>query len=419
MASTELKAVITAEDRATPTLKKFGASVASVASGVALGTLAVSGLKAGFGFLTGVIEDSIESFSASEQSVSQLTAVLESTHGAAGLFIEDLTDQATALQGLTTYSDEAVQGAESLLLTFTNVKGAVFQESIPLILDMSTALGQDLKSSAIQLGKALNDPIDGITALRRVGVNFTESQKEQIEVLVKHGKTMEAQRLILAELSTEFGGSALAAGKTFSGQMTILSNSIDDMREKIGGAIVKGITPFVEKIAAFVNSEEGQHFADQITESVTKFFTYIEENQDGILGFFTSLGKVINAVWTVVKWVADEFSAFAGAIANVIAKLQVFVSDVGQNGLFTGLKDLFTFRAEGGPVNSGKPYIVGEKGPELFVPSSSGNIVSNDKMGGGGVTINFNGGVSLASDMDVASLGEMLARQIQLTRMGA
>jgi phage-related minor tail protein len=49
-------------------------------------------------------------------------------------------------------------------------------------------------------------------------------------------------------------------------------------------------------------------------------------------------------------------------------------------------------RAAGGPVSAGKPYMVGEKGPELFVPGSSGGIVPNHKMGGGGgvnVTVNI------------------------------
>ena len=61
-------------------------------------------------------------------------------------------------------------------------------------------------------------------------------------------------------------------------------------------------------------------------------------------------------------------------------------------------------RAMGGPVSSGSPYVVGEKGPELFVPHASGTIVPNNKMGssgnggGGGVTVNYNiaAGVSRA-----------------------
>jgi len=66
------------------------------------------------------------------------------------------------------------------------------------------------------------------------------------------------------------------------------------------------------------------------------------------------------------------------------------------------------FRAEGGPVSAGSPYVVGEKGPELFVPSSSGSIVPNGAMGSsgggsGGVTVNYNiaAGVSRAELMPI------------------
>ena len=75
---------------------------------------------------------------------------------------------------------------------------------------MSVALGTSLKSAAIQVGKALQDPENGITALRRVGVNFTKEQKERIQGWVEEGKQLKAQKFILKELRTEFAGSAEA-----------------------------------------------------------------------------------------------------------------------------------------------------------------------------------------------------------------
>jgi len=99
---------------------------------------------------------------------------------------------ADSLQRVTTFDDEAITGAQSLLLTFTKIGRDVFPEATRTVLDMSQALGQDLKSSSIQLGKALNDPITGITSLTRVGVTFTAEQKKLIESLVKTGQVAEA-----------------------------------------------------------------------------------------------------------------------------------------------------------------------------------------------------------------------------------
>jgi len=74
--------------------------------------------------------------------------------------------------------------------------------------------------------------------LQRVGVSFTDTQKDQIKAMVEAGDTMGAQKLILAELSKEFGGSAQAAAETYDGRMAQLHNSIGDLKETIGSAFI-------------------------------------------------------------------------------------------------------------------------------------------------------------------------------------
>ena len=75
--------------------------------------------------------------------------------------------------------------SSALLLTFTQISGGTFDKAQMAILDMATAMATasgmevDLKDTTIKVGKALNDPIQGMTALKKAGVMFTESQKEQ------------------------------------------------------------------------------------------------------------------------------------------------------------------------------------------------------------------------------------------------
>lgn len=192
------------------------------------------------GAIVGALGMAVSSAAESEQAMAQLDAVLQSTGGAAGLTRDELTNLADALQKVTTYDDEAIIGAEALMLTFTKVGKEVFPEAIATVLDMSTALGQDLQSSTIQLGKALNDPIAGITALSRVGVSFTETQKETIKAMVETGDVLGAQKLILAELAVEFGGSATAAADTLNGSIEQLGNSFGNLMEAIGAALFGG-----------------------------------------------------------------------------------------------------------------------------------------------------------------------------------
>ncbi|AQZ95564.1 phage tail length tape measure family protein [Halopseudomonas phragmitis] len=193
--------------------------------GSALGKIAAA--VAGGALYKAVISATIEQ----ERVTAQLEQRLRSTEHAAGLTRDELLDMAGAMQQVTTYGDEAVIPAQSLLLTFTKIGREVFPRALEVVLDMSVAMGQDLKSSAIQLGKALNDPVQGIASLSRVGVQFTDSQKSMIQQMVETGRIADAQRIILAELETQMGGSARAARDTFGGSIAALKNAFGDLLE--------------------------------------------------------------------------------------------------------------------------------------------------------------------------------------------
>jgi hypothetical protein len=209
--------------------------------GIALGATAALGAI----FVAGIKEASDM-----QTSVTQLNAVLDSTKGVAGVTADSALQIAASLQKVTRFSDDAVLSGENMLLTFTKIGKDVFPDATQTMLDMSQALGQDVKSSAMQLGKALNDPIEGVSALRRVGVTFSNDQERVIKQLVRTGKTAEAQKLILKELNTEFGGSAKAAGQTFAGQLDILKNKFGEIAEGIGNVFLPAITGIVSGISS-------------------------------------------------------------------------------------------------------------------------------------------------------------------------
>ena len=211
--------------------------------------LALAGGAAALGIAKGAVDAAAES-----QKVSaQTEAVIKSTGGAAGVSVEQIGDLASKLQKLSGVEDEAIQTGQNMLLTFTNIKaeGGVFDQATRTALDMSVAMGTDAKSSAMQLGKALNDPIKGIGALSRVGVTFTDQQKEQIKALVASGDTMGAQKIILAELNKEFGGSAKAAGDAMT-PVERLKLQFGDMQEKLGTALIPALTKLGEVISSVV-----------------------------------------------------------------------------------------------------------------------------------------------------------------------
>lgn len=209
---------------------------------------------------------------AQQKAVAQLEATLKSTGGAAGRTSEQLQAQASALQKVTTYGDEAIISMQSVLGTFTEIKGTNFDAATVSILDLATKMGTDLRSAAIQVGKALNDPKLGISALSKAGIQFTDDQKATIKALVDTGRTAEAQTIILKELERQFGGSARAARNTLGGALDALGNAFGDLFElsKDGTSeTVSAINELTELLADPKTIEAAQSLGGALASSLT------------------------------------------------------------------------------------------------------------------------------------------------------
>lgn len=204
-----------------------------------------------------------------ERAFRQLDAVMKSTGNAAGLAREEYISLAKAFQQTTRYGDETVLAAENILATFTQIRGNNFKQAIGVVLDMSTALGTDLKQSAIQVGKAINDPAYGMTLLTRVGVTFTDKQKKVIKALNDTGHVAEAQKVILDELTREFGGSAAAATDTFGGALDQLKNAFGDLLEGDGKGL-NDATQSMRELTKVLQDPATVQGAQQITNALFK-----------------------------------------------------------------------------------------------------------------------------------------------------
>ncbi|MGX7681340.1 hypothetical protein ACSMXN_20830 [Jatrophihabitans sp. DSM 45814] len=214
----------------------MGAAVKTAVAGAA-GAVAAAGI---FNFA----KDSVEGYQDHLKVLALTAQVVKTTGGAAKLTTQQLSDLSDQVEKNTGVDGDLVLGAENLLLTFTNVRNEVgkgndiFTQATGIVTDMSVALGTDAKGSAIQLGKALNDPITGVTALQKVGVSFTASQKDQIKTLVDTGNVLGAQKVILGELSKEFGGAA-AAAETPSQRLEVAYHGLQD---QVGQQLIPVLT---------------------------------------------------------------------------------------------------------------------------------------------------------------------------------
>ena len=245
--------------------------------GAAATNAALGGLKA----FAGAVMEGISDAREAAKINAQTGAVLKSTGNAAGTSAQHVQDYAAALSaaaGKSLFGDSQIQESTNLLLTFTNIKGTVLDAATAISVDMAQALGGAPKDSAIQLGKALNDPIKGVTALTRVGVTFSQEQKDMIQALVDTGDVAGAQKIILAELSKEFGGSAEAAAKA-DGGWAQFNDRLGEAKETVGAALL----PILGQLAGFLN--------DTIAPAIEAFAGMLTESMPGAI-------DTLSGVWT-------------------------------------------------------------------------------------------------------------------------
>jgi len=388
------------------TADKSSSSLGSTLGGLGK-TAALAGGAAGLGALVFGLKASIDSAMEHQKAMAQTEAVVKSTGGAANVTAEDIAGMADKIEKMSGVDDLAVQSGENMLLTFTNVRNEVgkgndvFNQATSILADMSVALGTDMSKQAIQLGKALNDPIKGVSALARVGVTFTAQQKEQIKTMVESGNTMGAQKLILKELGKEFGGSAKAAGETFGGKLAILKARLDDVAQAIGEKILPYLTKLVDwitknwpEIAATV--QQGFRIISEVFDKIKPILdTFVRQIKgiveivqglmrgdwskvwDGIVdvvgGAFdrikiqlqqmvTALGflaeKIGSAIWdgikkglgaldkliqdNVVTPITSALSGFASSVASIASKVGSAISSAIASGIKTGATAVVT-----------------------------------------------------------------------------
>jgi phage-related minor tail protein len=169
-----------------------------------------------------------------EKAMSSLSAVLASTGGVAGMSFDALKQLGAGLAANTLFDPAQVIQAEAVLLTFKEIGQNAFPTAMRAAADMATVMDQDLKTTIVQVGKALNDPIKGVTALRKVGVQLTESQIAQIKGFMDVNDVASAQSVILKELQSEFGGAARAAANTATGMYLNMKKAADEAKESWG-----------------------------------------------------------------------------------------------------------------------------------------------------------------------------------------
>ena len=360
MPNRDLKVTLVGDDQtggafrsASGNAEGFGSKIGAVGKGMALafGGAVVGGVV---GLGAALVQGAKDA--ASYQKVTdQVAQTIKSTGGAAGVSVSGLKDYAGQLESMSGVDEEAILSGQNVLLTFTNIQNKVgagndiFNQASLAASNMSATLGTDLVSANTMLGKALNDPIKGITALSRAGVTFTAAQKEQITALTKSGDVMGAQKIILGELNKEFGGAAEAAGKGLTGSLARAKDAFDDMFRNLATALLPKLADLAQMFATKVVPTM-INIANVVIPAVVRAFHTVVDVVSSAVAWFKQhqttieivaavigglllphlirlgIESTITAAKSVAGWVAQQVAAVTSSAVSVASTYRMIAA---------------------------------------------------------------------------------------------
>jgi hypothetical protein len=244
-----------------------------------------------------------------------------------GFTSDELVKYASDLGDATLTSEEAVLRAQRSLLSFRSVVGTAFTRAISVSQDLAEVMGGDLESNVVQVGKALEDPITGLTALSRSGTQFTADQKELIKSLVESGDQLGAQEVILAELEAQYGGTAAAAAAGLAGIKDTLGEFVNDATRNLGGALTPAFEGFNTLLLEIVGGLKDVDLGDLTASS--------ERLKDALAGNPETVEQIVDAF-------ADLAQQGVDGLAEIIDAITALTSNQDNIDDFTGSVEDFT-----------------------------------------------------------------------------
>ena len=435
----EFKSLETVGAKASFAIKK-----AAVPAGIAIAALG--------GFMVNAAKGAEEA----RQANQRLGNVLDS------MGFEEATDRVSAyaesLEKTVAVDADVIKATQTKLATFgaltksVGKAGGAFDRATLAALDLAAAGFGTAEGNAVQLGKALQNPIKGLASLTKSGIDFTDAEKEKITALVESGKLLEAQEIVLKAVEKQVGGTAKESASSFEKLKFAIAGISDTFGDMLLPAI-DALAPAFAAFSAFAQANPvllkvlvlavgglaaailGVNAAMTIWSATTKAFTAVQMVFNAVMAM-NPIGLVIVAIVALVAAIAlayTKFEGFRNLVSTVFAGIKTAVSaTIGvvktlfdgvlgyYKAIFNGIATLWnntigklSFKvpswvpglggkgfsvpsipmlAEGGMVNSATLAVIGEAGPEVVIPLDRMREFGMGNGGGNNVTINVNGG---------------------------
>lgn len=456
MADVTLQAIITAKDEASSKIKSAQLSFGKLAGAIAVGEAAyrafASAANAAVGFLSSSVRETISN----EAAQTRLAKVVQTSTHASDAQVKALFRQADALEQVGVVGKDAILQAQGQLAAFDLTADSI-QRLTPAILNYIAnekgvgASAEEAQAMTNGLAQALQG---NFQSLSKTGFILDDMTKK----MISQGTETERVQALTKVLNSTYAGFNERMRQTAAGGVFGMQVAMKNLKQQIGDALIPIVIQFSTTLTQFLQSERLKAWVASIQDFITnkllpafqaiaKFIStvivplfrdtlwpiwkniydtlapYIPTLKEivkylgimvggaiigGILVLSTAvlgLSKVFDAVVRSIQAVFNWIEKVVGKVADfnrvvtnsVIGKVKNVGSSIGNfvSGIFGGGK------AGGGYVSAGTPYMVGEKGPELFVPSQSGTIMPNGQAGG--ITINVTGN-TVRNDNDLKTI---------------
>ena len=360
-----------------------GASMASLQR-VIVGGAAVAGAA-----LAGFLISSAKSAGEAQVAMARVEATLKTMGEAAVKNKEQILKAADAAVRLGFDDEDAAESITKMYQRTGDLTKATQLNN--LAMDLARAKNIDLLDATNLVGQVLSG--NG-RILKQYGIEISDSLPP-----------LQA----LKELQKQVGGQAEAFSQTFQGQMQVLSVNFQNIKETIGQVLIDALGPFIQQFTGWLNDPKTK-------ESFAKWTADFKSWADVIIPVVIDVFKL----WfNVIEAIYNKIIEVGQGITDLISKVKSFYESV-KNFSVTGssqtLSQKLFGRASGGSVSMGTPYMVGERGQELFVPSTSGSIIPNGRSGAGAmaITVNINGGYYLSENV-AEDIGDLIISRLKMS----
>jgi hypothetical protein len=336
-------------------IDKLGKSLGGVQNRAASLSKGLGGLATSAGAVTGALtaiaaggalKGVMDTFGGYQADILALEKGLQNLGGNAPQHLEPLKQLASDLGEQTLFNEEDFNKGFGLLTSFGNIGVDQYERVARAASDVAQISGTDVSSALMQMAKALNAPSQGVSALGRSGIQFTDAQKEMIKSMEEAGNIAGAQELIFKELEKQYGGASLAAAGGFAGAMDTLGEKFYDVQKAAGPLLEAGLTPLIGLLTAT---------ADVIGNQIIPVFNNLPGPLKTVVGLVTTLGVGLIALAPVLGIITPGLVQLGAVIGGlkIGAMLTGLVGTIGSligaltggGGLLAAIAAVFT-----GPV---------------------------------------------------------------------